>query len=54
MTKRTLSLKRETLTDLTNDDLTTVIGGARETLNIRCVPSYAQHTCIDCLTRSGC
>lgn len=54
MTKRTLSLKRETLTELSNEDLTAVVGGVPDTLNVRCLPSFAVHTCVDCLTRSGC
>ena len=52
MTRRTLTLKRETLTELSAADLGSVVGGAPPTLNVReCVPSFDVHTCVDCLTR---
>lgn len=55
MTKRTLSLKRETLSELSAGDLSSVVAGAPPTLDVReCLPSFAVHTCIDCLTRVGC
>ncbi len=51
--KRSLTLAREALTELTGDELVVVNGAALavpNTLNIReCFP----HTAIDCLTR-GC
>lgn len=55
MTKRTLSLKREALTELATDDLRTVVGGAPPTLNVReCLPSR-EYSCIDCITHGhGC
>lgn len=52
--KRTLSLKSERLAELSGEELTNVVGGVPETLNVRCAPSFAVHTCLDCLTRSGC
>ena len=57
MTKRTLSLKRESLTELGTDELLAVAGAAApptQPLNecLTRVPSYAQHTCVDCLTRA--
>lgn len=56
MTKRTLSLKRESLTDLTTDELTAVVGGDAPPTQplaecLSRVPSCAQHTCFDCITR---
>ena len=55
MTKRTLSLKREALSELSTDDLTSVVGGAPKTLVIReCLPSQ-EYSCIDCITHGhGC
>jgi hypothetical protein len=55
--KRTLSLKREPLADLTVDDLANVLGGALavpQTLDVNvCVTQISRvHTCIDCLTRA--
>ncbi|HVF03356.1 MAG TPA: hypothetical protein VNA20_00810 [Frankiaceae bacterium] len=47
MTKRTLSLKRESLTELTTDDLTGVVGAAAGTEILSC-PIF---DCLDVLTR---
>lgn len=51
-----LTLKTETLAELTVADLAAVVGGAPPTLNIKeCTPSSLwQHTAVDCLTRNGC
>lgn len=56
MAKRTLSLRRESLVELTTDELSSVAGAAGPPTGdcLTKVPSYAQHTCIDCLTRNGC
>ena len=35
--RRTLSLRRDTLADLTADDLTTVVGGTGETYDYVCL-----------------
>ena len=53
MTKRTLSLRREALTELAAPELASVAGGAAPpTLNVReCLDGISGHTCIDCLTR---
>ena len=49
--KRTLRLDRETLTELTTEELQGVAGGVPKTLNIReCVGSW-DPSCIDCITR---
>lgn len=58
---RSLSLKRESLTALADDQLAVVNGAAAAppTLPVNdCFtapfPPISGHTCIDCLTRSGC
>ena len=60
--KRTLSLKREALTELTSTELTGIAGAAdaltpdcpRTTVIRECVAGITDdHTCLDCLTR-GC
>ena len=54
MTKRTLRLERETLAELSVEDLAGVVGGAPPTLNIReCLPSQ-QYSCINCITHPPC
>jgi len=55
MAKRTLTLQRERLAELSTDDLRVVAGGAPPTLNVReCLPSQA-YSCIDCITHGhGC
>lgn len=54
MPKRSLSLRSETLSELTTDDLASVAGGAPPTLNVRdCLPSW-EPSCIDCITRFNC
>lgn len=56
--RRSLSLKRETLTELTSDDLAGVVGARNApsgaTCPVRdCVTAISDaHTCIDCLTRA--
>lgn len=57
--KKRLNLKRETLAELATDDLVAVVGAAAPPtipLNecLTKVPSYAQHTCFDCVTRQNC
>ena len=56
MPKRTLSLKRESLVELATDELSAVAGAAGPPTGdcLTKVPSYAVHTCIDCVTRNGC
>jgi len=52
---RNLRLRRETLTELTADDLSSVVGGAPPSLaNLRdCLPSQ-EYSCIDCITHGAC
>jgi hypothetical protein len=50
--KRSLALQRETLTELTGDQLTTVVGAALPTSPvIDCLGISEEYSCIDCLTR---
>lgn len=57
--KRTLSLKRETLTDLTPHELTTVIGGNNITGSgttcplLQCTGTNVTDTSCHCCTASG-
>jgi hypothetical protein len=52
MTRR-LGIRRETLAELSTDELGAVVGGVPPTLNVQeCLPSG--HTCLDCITRYGC
>lgn len=63
MTKRTLHLKREALTELSSAELGGIAAAADEltpacprTVVVReCIGGISDvHTCLDCLTRSGC
>lgn len=53
---RTLTLKRETLTALGDDDLAGVAGAAavRTTPVNECLTISFEFTCLDCVTRRGC
>ena len=55
MSKRTLRLRRETLAELTTEDLAGVVG-AQGASGITCpvleCTAISGHTCLDCLTRS--
>ena len=63
MTKRTLHLRREALTELTSAELTG-IAGAQDALTPQCPRTAVvrecvgeitnDHTCLDCLTRTAC
>ena len=54
--KRTLTLKRETLADLTDEDLRVVAGGAavKTTPVNECLTISWEMTCLDCITRRDC
>lgn len=57
--KKRLDLRRETLAELATDELTVVVGAAAPPTVplgacVSAVPSCAQHTCFDCITRQGC
>lgn len=54
MTKRTLVLKREAITELTTDALRGVVGGVPETLVVRdCVPTF-EYSCLNCISHPPC
>lgn len=49
--KRSLTLKRETQSLLTDDDLSGVVGGieAPVTVNLKCITQFTQNTtCLNC------
>lgn len=51
---RKLRLNRETLAELSTDDLSVVVGGAPPTLNVRdCLPSM-DYSCINCISHPPC
>ena len=63
MKKRTLSLKRETLSELTGAELQGVAGGAPPTLNVRecldtvatgCRPPTFEYSCLNCISHPPC
>ncbi|HVF03357.1 MAG TPA: hypothetical protein VNA20_00815 [Frankiaceae bacterium] len=64
MDKRTLSLKREALTELTAADLAVVAGGAPPTLKVaQCVGDLTfdgcehptlQYSCLNCISHPPC
>lgn len=54
--KRTLTLKSETLTALSAQDLSAVAGGAKvgtSPIN-ECLSISFEFTCLDCITRRSC
>jgi len=54
MLRRTLSLKREALAELTTDSLREVVGGVPETLNLRdCVRTF-EYSCLNCISHPPC
>ena len=51
--KRSLSLKREPLAELTGTELAAVAGGAAKTTPINeCLNISFEFTCLDCITRN--
>lgn len=52
---RTLTLKSETLADLTDTELTAVAGGVAKTTPVNeCLGISFEFTCLDCITRRSC
>ena len=54
MSRRTLSLKRESLAELGAADLANVAGAAGTTPVNQCLGISFEFTCLDCVTRRGC